>query len=186
MTLQSPPSEFNLRLSIHKELSYGENMGVMGDTNKVGNWKDPNPGRMTWTEGHIWVLDIKVDLHNPVLMYKYVVLNRDKHPSKWEGGFNRVADLLLLHNQQNKSKLELHDTWESYTVNFSIYYPLQDDYQEYMRINGATEQLGDWKYGKGPLVMEKSEVEVIWLTGQLVKPWNHFVTFDQNQCPKRI
>ena len=158
----------------------------MGEINEVGNWKDPNPGRMTWTEGHIWVLDIRVNLNSPVFMYKYVVLNRDRHPTKWEDGFNRVADLLLLHHEQNKSRLELHDIWESYTVNFSIYYPLQDEFQEYMRINGATAQLGDWKYGQGPLTMDKSQVEVVWLTGQPVKPWNHFVTFDQKLCPKMI
>lgn len=55
------------------------------------------------------------------------------------------------------------DKWESYIVNFSIYYPIDQD--EYMRINGETKALGDWNRGHGPMCMEESEEEVVWLTG---------------------
>ena len=74
-------------------------------------------------------------------MYKYVkVINGNA--GSWEQGYNRVADLLSLHQVQHGKNMEpvkcsdvvLNDIWEGYTVNFSIYYPLEDN--EKMRING--------------------------------------------------
>lgn len=39
-----------------------------------------------------------------------------------------------------------------------------------MRINGATERLGDWNKGRGPTEM-KLGPERKWLTGEVVRPW---------------
>ena len=74
-------------------------------------------------------------------MYKYVKVVNGNADS-WEQGYNRIADLLSLHQVQNRnldepvnvSQVTLYDKWESYTVNFSIYYPIEE--VEKMRING--------------------------------------------------
>jgi hypothetical protein len=66
--------------------------------------------------------------------------------------------------------------WESYSVNFSIYYPI-DEEAEVMKINGEGKQLGSWNKD-GPLTMVQSPVEVVWLTGMKVKPWEWKVEFD--------
>jgi len=63
----------------------------------------------------------------------------------------------------------LKDEWEHFTVTFSLHYPL-DNENEFMRINGDTDKLGNWNKGKGPLKMEVGN-ERIWLTGEKVKPW---------------
>ena len=34
--------------------------------------------------------------------------------------------------------------------------------------------------------MSIAKKEIVWLTGMKVKPWEHFVTFDQMECPKHI
>ena len=34
--------------------------------------------------------------------------------------------------------------------------------------------------------MEKSDVDVVWLTGEKVKPWKWLVTFKQIECPTKI
>jgi len=47
---------------------------------------------------------------------------------------------------------------------FSIYYPLKDEVNEYMRINGDLEKLGLWNKGTGPVRMSKGK-EITWLTG---------------------
>ena len=65
--------------------------------------------------------------------------------------------------------MKLFDQFEKYTVNFSVHYPLDDG--EHMNINGETDQLGDWHNGKGPLEMQISKEEVVWLTGEKVHPW---------------
>jgi len=59
--------------------------------------------------------------------------------------------------------VELNDVFDRYTVNFSIYFPLQPN--EYMKINGDPEELGFWQKGKGPLCMQEAKQEVVWLTG---------------------
>ena len=57
---------------------------------------------MKWTEGHVWVYEnLKIDGKNPVFQYKYAVLNNGK-PEIWEQGYNRIADLLSLHQVQNQ------------------------------------------------------------------------------------
>jgi len=46
-----------------------------------------------------------------------------------------------------------------------------------MRINGDPEELGFWNKGLGPLKMKESKDEIVWLTGQKVRPWEFFVYF---------
>ena len=82
------------------------------------------------------------------------------------------------------ARVKLLDIWESYTVNFSIYYPLKDN--EFMRINGEGKELGSWNKGLGPIKMTHAKKEVVWLTGMKVRPWEWGVIFNQNICPKHI
>ena len=104
----------------------------MGGIPELGGRKEMNRGKMKWTEGHLWVLkDVIVPASSSVFTYKYVVA-KDNGEQKWEKGYNRIADLVLLTKDQNQEGeavpvLHLHDRWESYTVNFSIYYPLADE-----------------------------------------------------------
>ena len=49
----------------------------------------------------------------------------------------------------------IDDEWERFIIKFSIYYPLKDEMNEYMRINGNIVKLGSWniytnKEGDGP------------------------------------
>lgn len=96
-----------------------------------------------------------------------------------EKGFNRLADLMIL------DELVLNDEWESYSVRFSIYYPMKDC--EVMRVQGDSLQLGNWGckiagYNDKPgelhaKIMSKSDREERWLTGEYVRPWLYEVKF---------
>lgn len=55
-----------------------------------------------------------------------------------------------------------------------------------MRINGDPDELGPWNKGIGPVKMEISETEVVWLTQEKVRPWVFDVSFKQDVCPKYI
>jgi hypothetical protein len=55
-----------------------------------------------------------------------------------------------------------------------------------MRINGDPEELGFWNKGQGPLKMQKAKNEVVWLTGEKVRPWEFPVVFKHGVCPKHI
>lgn len=56
---------------------------------------------------------------------------------------------------------------------------------EYMRINGDTHELGLWNKMDGPIRMSVGE-EIVWLTGEKVRPWVYPVTYKQGECPKYI
>ena len=51
---------------------------------------------MKWTQGHIWVLSLTIQSRDAVFMYKYVKVNNG-NAEQWEEGYNRIADLLSLH-----------------------------------------------------------------------------------------
>ena len=109
---------------------------------------------MKWSEGHVWTLkDVRIP--KSVFQYKYLLCEGDK-AVQWEQSYNRVTDLYLLHQEQNPTtkscqtaNVVLNDLWETYSVNFSIYYPL-DEATEVMRINGEGKELGAWNKGLGP------------------------------------
>lgn len=110
---------------------------------------------------------------------------KNGQPDRWEQGINRIADLALLQAQSGGgTQLSLLDQFDRYTVNFSMHYPVEDC--EYMRINGDPEELGFWNKGDGPLKMARARQEVVWLTGEKVRPWEFPVTFKQGVCPRKI
>jgi hypothetical protein len=65
-----------------------------------------------------------------------------------------------------------------------MYYPLKSS--EYMKINGDPPELGFWQKGLGPVNMTPAVNEIVWLTGEKVKPWEFNVKFKQGECPSRI
>jgi hypothetical protein len=103
------------------QTNLGESLCLIGSAEELGSWKDFSKARMKWTEGHIWVLE-NVALTKPNFQYKYVLMSGD-HPSTWERGENRLADLTLLPNlsvndsylgQDSKTgtkNVEIVDTW---------------------------------------------------------------------------
>ena len=166
----------------------GQSMSIVGSLPQLGRWKDFRVCAMKWTEGHIWEINLKMPSKDCVFFYKYVKV-KDGNAEEWEQGYNRIADLLSLHQTQNLSGKEesknsdvsnviLDDSWHQYTVNFSIYYPLKNEDEEVMKINGEGKQLGAWNAGKGPRTMIQAKEEVVWLTGMKVRPWEWKVTFD--------
>ena len=70
----------------------------------------------------------------------------------------------------------MNDIWETYSVNFSIYYPLSDE-NECMRIMGEEKEAGKWAQELGPQKMTESINEVEWLTGEKVRPWEWSIEF---------
>ena len=141
MVSGNEPLSYSVTFKIKMETKMGESMAVVGSLNELGRWKNFNQAKMKWTTGHIWVITLEIPKTNTVFMYKYVKVVNGNADS-WEQGYNRIADLLSLHQVQNGtseepikvSEVTLNDIWESYTVNFSIYYPIEED--EKMRING--------------------------------------------------
>ena len=91
--------------------------------------------------------------------YKYVLM-KNEQPETWEKGQNRIADLRILPDQSPNAtksvnilqepshlaaeskdfkRVELYDIWESFSIKFSIYYPVQNEQLESIHISGSLE-----------------------------------------------
>ena len=174
---------YDIEFTVKYETEFGQEMVILGSIDQLGNWNDLSKGKMKWSDGHVWRLKIKA--YQPVFTYKYVVLNSDGS-KRWEQGFNRLADLELLRQEnQGSYNLTMPDKWQRYAVHFSIYYPLKEG--QVMRLMGEGKELGQWARDlNGPFEMCSSKEEVTWLTGTKVKPWVWSTEFNQTQCPKLI
>eukprot|EP00347_Sterkiella_histriomuscorum_P011252 403373163 len=154
--------------------------------NQNGQLQDNRCIYIYFDQGHNWVSNV-LTVAKDFFEYKYVIVETSsKKAIRWEQGFNRIADLKLLDQQQTNSTNHLiqKDEWDRFTIVFSIFYPLKDE-NEYMRINGDIEQLGMWNKGTGPERLVQGE-EITWLTGQKVRPWEYRVRVQQSDFKQRI
>jgi len=162
---------------------------MVGDIERLGNWRDRGAGLMRWTDGHWWTLSFQHDEGRP-FVYKFVVIDHDsKQALRWEEGVNRICDPEFIPTVRESSVAEkecLVQEWDHFTVTFSIYLPTSNPELEYMRINGATDRLGDWNKGRGPIRMNLGQ-ERQWLTGMTVRPWEHKdIRFSHELMPERL
>lgn len=159
---------------------------------------------MKWTEGHVWMLENPIISNVPYFQYKYVIMEDDQD-LKWENGMNRIADLEMLASStaktneflvqqqkmmkerlskmqhdinidQNQSKSAvINDEWESYQIKFSVYQPLEGQYD--MMLEGNKAQLER-------VVMVQSAQPKEWLMnkyGKKVRPYEVTVRMNQEE-----
>jgi hypothetical protein len=135
-TAKKEDGSYKLTLRIKYQTNLGESLCVVGNIEELGNWKNFNC-KMSWTEGHVWVLKDLPVTSKAFFTYKYVLMTGDK-PSTWETGQNRLADLRRLpeidnqmfdmFNENKGSKVkcvEIFDVWQAYMINMTLYYPMQ-------------------------------------------------------------
>ena len=83
-------------LSVHYQTNPGEDIYIVGSIPELGEWKE-RKCKMTWTDGHTWILDEPIITTAPFFRYKYVCARKDnKNEFRWETGVDRIADLRLL------------------------------------------------------------------------------------------
>ena len=69
---------------------------MIGSIPELGMWKD-RKCKLTWTEGHNWVLDEPIITSAPYFRYKYQCVKKDHQEEfRWETGVDRIAELCLL------------------------------------------------------------------------------------------
>jgi len=151
--------EFSVKFSINYKTSLGQNIYVLGNIDNLGCWKR-NIFKLKWNEGHNWEGKLTLSTEITNFEYKFVCSTNDQSYRRWEEGPNRVFvfDRSLL-NEKNEIKLDCK--WETYMIEFNIYYPLKNDY-EYMQIVGGSKGIGNWLLDNGvPCRMRLSEPKTI-------------------------
>ena len=122
------------------------------------------------------------------------MLHQQDEPKQWEYGQNRLADLSLLtktnieNGNDKPQSVKLHDTWNSFDLKFSIFYPSFNDNDE-MIVRGL-------KFGQD-LTMKRSNEAIPWCQnkyGENVKVFmgtmlmgNHDIKFaSKNKGPQPV
>jgi hypothetical protein len=152
---QEISNTYKIRFSIRYETSPGQNIYIFGNLDELGNWKK-NTFKLKWSEGHIWKGTLELNKEIKSFEYKFVCLAENQSYKRWEEGFNRIFlydEKLLIAN----SLIKMDCKWESFLLEFNIYYPLKNDC-EYMQLVGGAKGIGNWLNDKGvPCKMKLSD-----------------------------
>lgn len=153
----------------------GEQLCVLGSTDNLGEWKVPTYF-LQWTEGDVWVSAKPLVMRKCFFQYKYSMIRNRSEIVGWERGVDRIADLDLMNescftatefsNEVNTKQIEMHDTWETYTINFTVW---SHDQQNFDTMNldtteGHYQNCGMNKFNQ-PMPWEEVKY------GKLMRPW---------------
>ncbi len=113
----------NRQIRINKiifEMKYqtqmGQELGILGNLNELGNWNQDNALRMQWTDGNIWIKEIEGNNDNIEYKFIFIVNNRVQ---RWEDGGNRILNLKEIKEKiKNEKKFELNQ--QTYEFNNNI------------------------------------------------------------------
>jgi len=107
--------------SIPYETFPGEEIRVVGNVSKLGQWDPSGAATMQWTDGHVWVAEVELEFPPAALAvpieYKYVVMSYGQ-VSRWEQGENR-----RLSQPQSGSSLVCQNVWDD--VNGEVFAVVQ-------------------------------------------------------------
>ena len=87
----------------------GQELGIIGSINEIGNWDQGNAKKLTWTDGNIWIIDFYINI-NYDFEYKFIFIENN-WVKTWEDGNNR-----------NFKFGEIKNKLESQSVNGDIIY----------------------------------------------------------------
>ena len=94
----------------------GQELGILGNLNELGNWNQDNALRMQWTDGNIWKKEIEGNNDNIEYKFIFIVNNRVQ---RWEDGGNRILNLKEIKEKiKNEKKFELNQ--QTYEFNNNI------------------------------------------------------------------
>ena len=65
----------------------GQELGVIGSLNDIGNWDQNKAQKLRWTDGNVWIKDINYQ-NNTDFEFKFIFIENGKVKT-WEDGNNR-------------------------------------------------------------------------------------------------
>jgi hypothetical protein len=79
----------------------GQELGVIGSLQELGNWNQNNVLRLKWTDGNNWVNEINFEFQSN-FEYKFIMIINGR-PQKYEDGGNRIFNLYDIKNMLENS-----------------------------------------------------------------------------------
>ncbi|CAK0784239.1 hypothetical protein CVIRNUC_007443 [Coccomyxa viridis] len=80
--------EARISLCVNYHCEWGQQVVLVGSSQRLGNWQADDGLEMQWNEGDVWTIDLDLPLENGIDMeYKYVIRGPDGHIT-WKPGSN--------------------------------------------------------------------------------------------------
>ena len=87
-----------IKFEIKYDTKYGEEIGILGSNNTLGNWNINNIFFLKWNEGNIWNGIININQPYTNFEFKFIVTNNRKIKF-WQNGNNNVINFESLINE---------------------------------------------------------------------------------------
>ena len=75
------------------QAAFGESLKVVGSSQDLGAWDIAAAPNMSWTDGHVWALDLELPEGAD---FEYKIVHVHYNGTSWEGCQNRQAPLHCL------------------------------------------------------------------------------------------
>ena len=104
---------------VRYDSNYGDNIGILGSIDQLGNWSQDKILYLKWNNGNIWKGEIDLDNSN-ISRFEFKFINRYDGIIYWEKGFNNIIDLNALEEEVRCQKKGRFNKFEySYDINNS-------------------------------------------------------------------
>ena len=102
---------------IRYDSNYGDNIGILGSIEELGNWAQDKILYLKWNNGNIWKGEINIENLN-VNIFEFKFINRYDGIIYWEKGFNNVVDLKGIIEELRYQKKGRYNKYEyNYDIN---------------------------------------------------------------------
>nr|KYP39845.1 Alpha-amylase [Cajanus cajan] len=95
----------NVKFQLHCTCNFGEQFLVVGNDPLFGSWNPKNAIPMTWSEGHVWTLEMGVPIGK--FQFKYILKKREGD-IVWQPGPDRI-----IHTWEAMNKIIVHEDWNN-------------------------------------------------------------------------
>ena len=112
----------SIKFEIKYDSIFGEEVGVLGSNNQLGNWNINNIFYLKWNNGNIW--NGKMNINKPYINFEFkFVISYNRNIKKWENGENNKIIFDSLFNEIKYKKNGYLNKYEYYydDINKELY-----------------------------------------------------------------
>ena len=93
-----------ITFEMNYKTKFGEEIGILGNIDYLGNWNTNKVFKLKWTNGNLWVGSISINEDNLIdFEFKFILLYHNKI-IKWESGINNIFSFNDINQKLIKQK----------------------------------------------------------------------------------
>ena len=93
-----------ITFEMNYKTKFGEEIGILGNIDYLGNWNTNKVFKLKWTNGNLWVGSITINEDNLIdFEFKFILLYHNKI-IKWESGINNIFSFNDINQKLIKQK----------------------------------------------------------------------------------